>query len=345
MQGILEERKATVLQAVVQDYIRTGEPVGSAAIARRYRLGVSSATIRNELATLEEMGYLAQPHTSAGRIPTDHGYRFYVDGLPPQVPLSRALEREIVDFYAQRAPDIDELLQGTATLMSRLTGYAAVALTPQLSRSRVLRAELVPVGSAVMLIVVSDTGRVDKRVLELGRELEPALVERASGRLGERLAGVEFAEAARRASALAKEVEEEERRLVRDVAETIAHLPDPEAEHVYLGGVANIADEHAFERRATLQELVETLEERSAVLELLEAARNAFDDVTVRIGRENQLRALAEASIVVAWYQAQDQPAGAIAVVGPTRMEYPRAISTAQGVAGRLTDLLAGFAG
>jgi heat-inducible transcriptional repressor len=339
------ERKATVLQAVVQDYIRTGEPVGSGSIARRYRLGVSPATIRSEMAALEEMGFLAQPHTSAGRIPTDHGYRFYVDHLPRRLTLSRGIGRQIASFYADPVPDVDDLLQGTAALLSRLTGYAAVALTPRLSRSRVLRAELVPVGSSVMLLVVSDTGRVDKRVLDLGAEPAAEIVERASQLLSERLTGLSYDEASRRAASLARQIAEEERRLVRDVAAALAELRDPQAEHVYVGGVANIADEDAFQRRETLRELVETLEERSAVLEVLEAALDALGDVSVRIGRENSLRALAEASLVVAWYEAQERPAGAIAVVGPTRMAYPRAISTAQAVAGRLSELMSGFAG
>jgi heat-inducible transcriptional repressor len=297
------------------------------------------------MAALEEMGYLAQPHTSAGRIPTDLGYRHYVDNLPRRVTLPQALAREIEGYFGDRRVDLDELLHGTAALLSKLTGYAAVALTPRTSGGLVLRAELVPVGSGLMLLVVSDAGRVDKRMLELDTEPDAKIVERASRMLSERLAGLDYDEAAERAAGLAREIADEERRLVRDVADAIRDLRATDAEHVFVGGVANIADEHAFERRETLRELVETLEERAAVLEIVAAVSGAMEDVTVRIGHENPLRALAEASVVVGWYGPDEEPAGAIAVVGPTRMEYPRAISAAQAVAGRLSDLMSGLVG
>lgn len=341
----IEERKAAVLRAVVQDHIRTGEPVGSKTIASRHGLGVSAATIRNELAALEEMGYLTQPHTSAGRIPTDLGYRFYVDSLPDGVSLPRTLQEQVEAFFGPPRSDVDELLHGTASLLSRLTGYAAVAVTPQVTSSRVVRTELIPVGSSVMLLIVSDTGRVDKRMLDIGPDPDERIVERASHMLSERLAGLSYGEAAGRAAALIREMAEEERRLVREVAAAIRYVQDRESGEIYLGGVANIADEGTFESPDALRGMVGALEEGSAVLEILRAASGAIDDVTVWIGKENTLRAMAEASLVVAWYGSQARPVGAIAVVGPTRMEYPRAISSTRAVAGQLSDLLRGLAG
>lgn len=341
----IEERKAAVLRAVVRDHIRTGEPVGSKTIASRYRLGVSAATIRNELAALEDLGYLTQPHTSAGRVPTDLGYRFYVDSLPEKVVLPRTLREQIDSFFGPPPGDVDEVVHGTASLLSRLTGYAAVAVTPEVTSGRVLRTELIPVGSSVMLLIVSDTGRVDKRMLEMGHEPDDGIVERASRMLTERLTGLAYEEAARRAAALIRELADEERRLVGEVAIAIRQLGDRSAGEVYLGGVANIAEEGAFESPDALREMVQVLEEGSSVLEILRAASGALDDVTVTIGRENSLRAMAEASVVVAWYGARARPLGAIAVVGPTRMEYPRAISSARAVAGHLSDLVRGLAG
>jgi len=341
----IEERKAAVLRAVVQDHIRTGQPVGSKTIASRHGLGVSAATIRNELAALEEMGYLTQPHTSAGRVPTDLGYRFYVDALPDRVSLPPPLVEEIESFFGPPTAHVDELLHGTASLLSRVTGYAAVAVTPQVSGSRVLRTELVPVGTGVMLLIVSDTGRVDKQMLEVGHEPGERVVERASRMLSERLTGLSYGEAARRAAALIREMADEERRLVREVAAAMRQLRDRSSGEIYLGGVANIADQGTFDSPDALREMVGALEEGSAVLEILQAASGAIDDVTVRIGRENTLRAMAEASVVVAWYGSQARPVGAIAVVGPTRMEYPRAISSTRAVAGHLSDLLRGLAG
>lgn len=341
----IDERKAAILQAVVTDHIATAEPVGSGRIARRYRLGVSPATIRHEMAALEEMGYVSQPHTSAGRIPTDKGYRFYVDHLPRRGGLEMATSRAIGSFFGAGPHDVDELLHGTAGLLSKLTGYAAITLPPGPDSGRVLRAELVPVGSGVMLLVVGDTGRVDKRVLDLGMEPDERVVRRASDLLAGRLAGLTYEEAGERAAGLAREIAREERRLMSEVAQEIRRLPDAEASHVHIGGMANIADEASFERRETLARLVEALEERATVQDVLAAASDAMGEVIVRIGHENTLRALNEASLVVAWYGAGRRPVGAVAVVGPTRMEYARAMSTAGAVAGRLSDLLAGLAG
>ncbi len=345
MRAKIGERKATVLRAVVQDYIRTAEPVGSGAIARRYRLGVSPATIRSEMAALEHLGYLIQPHTSAGRIPTDSGYRFYVDRLPTRMTLSTTRRRAISSFFHEPPTDVDELLHGTASLLSRLTGYAALTLSPQTAQSRVLRAELVAMGSALMLLVVSDTGRVDKRVLEIEEEANEALLERVNEGLAAHLEGLAYAAAGRRVATLAAEARSGHRALLERVSDALDQLSDdPEAEHVFVGGVANIADERAFERRETLRRLVEALEERRTALALLRRGPGE-GDISVRIGHENRQRAMSEASVVVSWYRAVERPAGAIAVVGPTRMEYPAVIATARAVARQLSDVVGGLAG
>ncbi|MDQ3991002.1 MAG: heat-inducible transcriptional repressor HrcA, partial [Actinomycetota bacterium] len=198
----LGPRTASVLRAVVREHIRSADPVGSGAIAHRYRLGVSPATIRNEMASLEERGYLHQPHTSAGRVPTDLGYRFFVDSLPSRTRLAEAHDRAIRSFFGTSAPDVEELVRRTAHLLSRLTHYAAVALEPPVEESRVVRAELVPVGSAALLLVVGDTGRVDKRLLDAAGETDEDAVRAASDRLSP-LAGLTYPAAASRAMRLA----------------------------------------------------------------------------------------------------------------------------------------------
>jgi transcriptional regulator of heat shock response len=243
----LEARKAAVLRAVVHDYIRTGEPVGSGTVAASARLGVSSATIRSEMAALEELGYLMQPHTSAGRAPTDLGYRFYVDHLPHRRWLSSPQRQEIEDFFDGAPLEVEELARRAAVLLSRVTRYGAIA--------------------------------------------EP-----------------------------------------------------PHAHHVFVGGVANIAREAAFERRETLTRLFELLEEEETVLRMLRGISSEAD-VVVRIGRENPVRALREASLVVAPYRVAGKPAGTVAVLGPTRMAYPIAMAAAGAVARRLTGTIEALAG
>lgn len=243
----IEGRKARVLRILVAEHIRTGEPVGSGALAARHRLGVSPATIRNDMAVLEEQGYVSQPHTSAGRVPTDIGYRFYVDTLPRLPTLGERQERAIEDFFGEVPPDIDEALRMTATLLSRLTHYGAVAQPP---------------------------------------------------------GGV----------------------------------------HVFVSGVANIASEETFERRDTAQRLLETLEEEAPVLRLL-GTLSREGDVAVRIGRENPLASMREAAIVVGSYRARRNAPGAVAVIGPTRMHYPEAISAVQAVARGLSRTIGTLAG
>src|SRR3989442_617416 len=163
----LSERKAAILRALVRHYIHTGEPVASEALAGESGLSVSSATIRNELASLEELGYLTQPHTSAGRAPTDLAYRYYVDLLPARPRIRDAERRAIVGFFDEALADVDQILRGTTTLLSKLTRYASLALAPSPRDAVIARCELVSLGTATLLLVVFDTGRVEKRIVDL----------------------------------------------------------------------------------------------------------------------------------------------------------------------------------
>src|SRR6266508_4174897 len=166
----LSERKAAILRALVRLYIRTGEPVGSEALAASAGLEVSSATIRNELASLEEMGYLTQPHTSAGRAPTDLAYRSYVDMLPARPRLRESERKAIVHFFDEALADVDDILRDTTHLLSRLTRYASLALAPSQKETSIARTELVHLGTATLLLVVFDTGQVDKRLIDVPAE-------------------------------------------------------------------------------------------------------------------------------------------------------------------------------
>jgi len=341
----LPPRTAAVLRAVVTHYIRTAEPVGSSAIAGRYRLRVSPATVRGEMASLEDAGYLTHPHTSAGRIPTDHGYRFYVDSLPARATLPEAHRRAIAAFFGEPPPDVEDVFERTASLLSRLTRYAAIAVAPVLDASRVARADLVEVGGGWLLVAVSDTGRVDKRPLTLpdalGRDEAEALAETVS----RTVTGRSYDEASARIDALASRAEGEERRALEALAVAFRDLAGGGApEHVFVGGVGNIAADAAFERRETLRRLFEALEEREAIYRFLRAAAGS-GDVVVRIGAEHPLSAMHEASTVVAAYRSRDRLAGTIAVIGPTRMEYPTAMSAVQMVAFRLSGLIETLAG
>jgi heat-inducible transcriptional repressor len=332
----LSERKATILRALVRLYIRTGEPVGSEALATSAGLGVSSATIRNELASLEEMGYLTQPHTSAGRAPTDLAYRSYVDMLPSKPRLRDTERKAIIHFFDEALADVDDILRGTTHLLSRLTRYASLALAPSQRETAIARTELVRLGTATLLLVVFDTGQVEKRLIEIPGEATDEEVDGITRALTDSFRGKTAAAARELASERARRSEEPERAIFSRVADALKSIGEAaEAEHVFLGGVANIAAEEAFNRRETLRQIYEALERESAVLGLLrEAAANVPQGVM--IGRENTIPEMWEASVVAAPFAAGGA-VGSIGVVGPLRMDYAAAISAVRAVAERLS--------
>ena len=332
----LSGRKAAILRALVRLYIRTGEPVGSEALAASAGLGVSPATIRNELASLEEMGYLTQPHTSAGRAPTDLAYRSYVDMLPARPRLRDTERKAIVHFFDEALADVDDILRGTTHLLSRLTRYASLALAPSQRETAVARAELVRLGTATLLLVVFDTGLVDKRLIDIPGEATEEEIDGISRAMTDGFRGKAAAAARELATERARRAEDPERAILSRVAEALKSIDEAaEAEHVFLGGVANIAAEEAFNRRETLRQIYEALERESAVLGLLrEAAANA--PLGVMIGRENAIPEMWEASVVAAPFAAGGA-IGSIGVVGPLRMDYAAAISAVRAVAERLS--------
>lgn len=333
----LSERKAAILHALVRHYIRTGEPVGSEILTTASGLGVSSATVRNELAALEELGYLTQPHTSAGRAPTDLAYRFFVDTLPGRARLREPERRAVVSFFDEALADVDDILRGTTQLLSRLTHYASLALAPSRAESRIVRCELVGLGSATLLLVVLDTGRVEKRLVDVSPAASDPDLDRTSRALLEIVNGRTLADAARTVAERAAGADERAAAVLRSVAEGLAALEgSSESEHVVVGGVSNIAAEEAFHRRDTLRQVYEALERESAMLRLLREAALGTP-VTVTIGRENPLPEMWEASVIAAPFAAGGGASGTIGVVGPTRMDYGAAISAVRVVAERLS--------
>jgi heat-inducible transcriptional repressor len=331
----LSDRKAAILRALVRLYIRTGEPVGSEALAAASNLGVSPATIRNELASLEELGLLTHPHTSAGRAPTDLAYRFYVDLLPARPKLRDSERRAIVLFFDEALADLDEILRGTTHLLSRLTRYASLALAPATREAAIIRAELLSLGTSTMLLLVFDTGQVEKRLLEIPEEVGEDLVGRLSQALAQALQGKTLERARREVADRLSRLAGDERSVLARVGDALGSIEESShAAHVFLGGVANIASEEAFHRRETLTQIYEALERESAILRLLREA--AVAPGSVMIGRENPLPEMWETSMVTAPYEAAGG-VGTIGVVGPTRMDYAAAISAVRAVADRLS--------
>lgn len=342
----LDERKAEILKAIVRGYIAEGEPVGSRRIVADARLSVSAATVRSEMSSLEEAGYIAQPHTSAGRVPTDKGYRFFVDSLSDPQRLS-AEQRAAIEGLLLGSDDLDDLLRRTSNVLSRLTRFAALVVAPRLDRSRLRHIELVRLGPHTLLaVLIADTGRVEKRMIDLEAPVEEHDVHRAGYAINDAAVGLHLAQAPDVVAGVASGAPDALRPLIDAVAEVLRRgLVDTDAaEQVYVGGTANIAGPGYFDRIEQLKDVYETLEEQVVVLRMMRDAL-ASGDPAVRIGTELPLVELAACSVVAASYESVGGSSGSLGVLGPTRMDYSRTLAAVQAVASSLEKALAELVG
>lgn len=341
----LDERKAAILKAIVHGYVRGGEPVGSKRLVEDGDFGVSAATIRSDMAVLEQEGYIVQPHTSAGRIPTDKGYRFYVDTAAGPSRM-RPEQRAALEQLLFGAHDLEDLLRRTSTVLSQVTRFAALVVAPRLDRSRLRHVELVLLGpSSVLAVLIADTGRVEKRMLVLDAPVADHDVQRARHAVNEAAAGLRADQVPDVVAGVAAGAPPELRPLLEAVAETVARdlAGGPQSDHVFVGGTSNIAGPGYFDRIEQVKQVFETFEEEVILLETLRDAL-AVGDPAVRIGHELPLVELAACSVVAASYGA-GETLGSLGVVGPTRMDYPKTLAAVQAVASSLEKALAELTG
>lgn len=332
----VEDRKLEVLRAIVEDFIATSEPVGSKALVERHQLGVSPATIRNDMAVLEEEGLIVQPHTSAGRVPTDAGYRVFVDRLTAVKPLTGA-ERRAIHAFLDEAVDLDDVLRRAVRALAALTRNVAVAQYPSLSRSRVRHLELVQVSEArLLLVLITDTGRVEQRVVELAAPAAPDDIADLRATLNARLRDRLLSEAPDIVVDMPDTVAEHLRGIVSTLTSVLLEaLVDPGSGRVILGGTANLT-EHALDFPA-MRPVLEALEEQVVLLRLLDQAQGG-GQILVRIGSENVHEGLQSTSVVSSAYGAG---IGAVGVLGPRRMDYAHSMARVAAVARYVGDLLA----
>ncbi|TWH72144.1 heat-inducible transcription repressor HrcA [Modestobacter roseus] len=335
-----DDRRLRVLRAIVQDYVSTNDPVGSKALAARYDLGVSSATIRNDMAVLEEEGYITQPHTSAGRVPTDKGYRLFVDRLSSVKPLSVA-ERRAIEKFLDGAVDLHDVLGRSVRLLAQLTRQVAVVQYPTLSRSAVRHLELVPLtASRLLMVLITDTGRVEQRVVDSPDDVAPDTVAELRTLLNAAFTGKKLAEASDTIGDVVENAPPPLRALLAAVSATLLEtLVEPSEDRLVIGGTANLAQGSALDFPGTFRPLLEALEEQVVVLRLM--AEVGPSTVTVSIGEENEHEALTAASFVSVGYGAGEQALGGLGVVGPTRMDYAGNMAAVRAVARYVGHLLA----
>lgn len=335
-----DDRRLDVLRAIVEDYVHTREPVGSKVLAERHSLGVSPATIRNDMAVLEEGGYIAQPHTSAGRVPTDKGYRMFVDRLA-QVKAVSPAEKNAIETFLAGAVDLDDVISRAGRLLAQLTGQVAVVQYPSLRRSGLRHLEIVVLGDRRLLVVIiTDTGRVEQRTLEVDSPPDEETLLLLRTRLNVAAAGRRLPELRAALDELAESFHPRDRAMVARIAEVVLDTLSQESEErIVLAGTANLAQagmrfEHA------LQPVLEALEEQVVLLNLLTDMIEDSSDVTVRIGHETQLSGLYETSVVTTGYGGDGDAVATIGSIGPTRMDYPATIAAVRAVARYLSRIL-----
>ncbi len=327
---VLDERKLTVLRAIVQDYVSTTEPVGSKSLVDRHHFDVSPATIRNDMAVLEEQGFIAQPHTSAGRIPTEKGYRLFVDRLSSVKPLSAA-ERRAIESFLAGAYSLDDVVMRTVRLLVQLTRQVAVVQYPSLTRSAIRHIELVPLApQKLLLVLITDTGRVEQCTVDLPNPWDDAAVSDVRTVVNARLGGRKLAEAAALVTDLSERVPAKERANANAVFSVLlASLIERNEEKIVFGGAANLA---ASDFSKGLREVLEALEEQVVLMRLLGEATDP-SILTVTIGSENRVAGLQATSVVSTGYGSTAEPLAKLAVLGPTRMDYPGTMGAVRAVA------------
>jgi heat-inducible transcriptional repressor len=338
------ERRMEVLRAIVEDYVATREPVGSRAIAERRNLGVSPATVRNDMAALEEAGLIAQPHTSAGRIPTDRGYRVFVDRLSTVKPLSAAERRAIANFL-DGAVDLDDVVDRAVHALASITHQVAMVQYPSLKRSELRHVELVRLApNRVMAVVIMAGGRVEQRIVSIPEDLPDDALTRLRGRLNEVAGGKLLRDFADQLPGLLEEFPAEQRTpLAAITGELTRTLADVDEERVVTAGASNLASSH-IDFAGSIRPVLEAIEEQVVMLHLLTEMAEDAGAVAVRIGHENLHSGLAEVSLVTAGYGQGGEPGQAVArlgVLGPTRMDYPSSIAAVRAVARYLSRILA----
>lgn len=336
-----EDRRIAVLRAIVEDYVHTREPVGSKALVERHNLGVSPATIRNDMAALEEEGFIAQPHTSAGRVPTDKGYRLFVDRLHGIKPLSPA-ERRAIQTLLDGAIDLDDVVDRTVRLLAQLTRQVAVVQYPSLSRLTVRHIELVPLGGhRLLLVLITDTGRVEQRVVEVAFDPTDLLLGELRAKLNAAAVGRGLPAVAGAVAALPETFPPADAPLVRTVLEALEDsLAVEREERIVLAGTANLARSGPDFGRS-ISPVLEALDEQVVLLRLLTEMADETGDVGVRIGRETAYEGLAETAVVASGYGSRGEVVARLGVLGPTRMDYPTTIAAVRAVARYVSRILA----
>jgi heat-inducible transcriptional repressor len=327
----------------VQDYIQSNEPVGSKSLVERHSFGVSAATIRNDMAILEEEELIAAPHTSSGRVPTDKGYRLFVDRLNEVKPISNA-ERAAIEGFMSKSSDLDETLSQTARLLSQLTNEIALVQYPSLGKASVRHIELIAIDEKrLLLMLITDSGRIQQHVMEVASGYEASAVEKLRNFLNEKVSGRPLSQVNKTLVESKNEISGPLQSLASTVIPEVALLVDANSqEKILLAGTSNLAKRQG-EFPGSISPVLEAIEEQVVLLKLISEMQADQHGVSLRIGRENTVDALSNTSVLVSGYENQGSEVAKVGVIGPTRMDYSSNIGAVRAVARYLTQSLGGI--
>lgn len=335
----MDERKKKILRAIVQDYVNTAEPVGSRTIARKFDLGISPATIRNEMSDMEELGLIEQPHTSAGRIPSDAGYRYYVDCLMEKSNISDDEKDVIERETTERIAEIQTVISHSSKLLSELTHLTSVVVGPDKGKSVFNQMHFLPYqpGKAIM-VVVKENGVVENQIVDIGENVTAEELQRMANVFNHKMRGHSMAEVKRD---MLHEIYSElarQRFLIDNALELLsAILNDEDSNKVYLGGTLNMLNQPEFRDVEKIKNLFQVFEEGDQIKKVLHPKK---EGLAVTIGGENKLKELKDCSIITGTYWIDGEPLGTIGLIGPTRMDYGKAMAMVDYMTGTLTELL-----
>ncbi|MFC4738175.1 heat-inducible transcriptional repressor HrcA [Bacillus daqingensis] len=323
---MLTERQLSILKAIVDDYVTNAEPVGSRTISKRSDMSFSPATIRNEMSDLEEMGFLEKPHSSAGRIPSQKGYRYYVDHLLSPAQLSVRDMQDIRSQLAVKFHESEQIIQHSAKILSQLTSYTSIVLGPEVFESKLKQIQMIPISNdQAVCIIVTDSGHVENQTVQFPETVEAADVEKVVNILNEKLQGVPIYQLQSR---LSQEISSVLKQHVNRYETMYTALRDVFAEQkqekVYYGGKTNILSQPEFHDVKRVRAILNLFEEDSLISRQI---RTDNTGLTIRIGEENDFKPFDDLSLVTATYTLGGKYIGTLGILGPTRMEYPRVIS------------------
>ncbi len=337
---MLQQRSIDVLRAIVQEYIATKEPVGSKTLVDRHDFGVSSATIRNDMALLEEENLIAAPHTSSGRVPTDKGYRLFVDRLGEVKPLSGA-EKTAIETLLLGSNDLDEILSNTVRVLSKLTNQMAMVQYPTLGKTTVRNVEVLSItDTKVLLLLVTDSGRIEQHTIELGKSYDQSLIDEIRARLNAVLSGKLLSSVAALIDDFETSFSPDKRQVVKSILTGILDSVDANrTEKLIVAGTSNLARRES-DFSGSITPVLDALEEQVVLLRLISEMQAEQHGVSLRIGSENKFEGLSETSVLVTGYENQGNEVAKLGVIGPTRMDYSGNIAAVRAVARYLTKIL-----